>query len=78
MNNALLLLLSCGLIGMVSAVIHSGRERHRRQESADTPPRSRAISTSPSQTIRPAKLQAAAAPTAEWGANCIGIAIQRR
>ena len=62
MNNALLLLLSCGLIGVVSAVIHSELKRHRRRESADTPSRSRAVSESRPQAIRPPTRPAAAAP----------------
>ena len=62
MNNALFLFLSCGLIGVVSAVIYSGLKRHRRRESADTPPRSRAVRKSRPEAIRQPMLPAAAQP----------------
>ena len=62
MNNALFLFLSCGLIGVVSTVIYSGLKRHRRRESADTPPHSRAVSKSRPEAIRQARLPAAAQP----------------
>lgn len=62
MNNALFLFLSCGLIGVVSAVIYSRLKRQRRRESSDTPPRSRVVSKSSPQAIRPIPRPAAAQP----------------
>ncbi len=62
MNNALFLFLSCGLISVVSAFIYSGLKRHRRRESADTPPRSRAVRKSRPEAIRQPRLPAAAKP----------------
>ena len=60
MNNTLFLFLSCGLIGVISAVIHYELKGRRRRESADTPLRSRAISKRSAPAIRPPTRQAAA------------------
>ena len=60
MNNTLFLFLSCGLIGVISAVIHCELKGRRRRESADTPLRSRAISKRSAPAIRPPTRQAAA------------------
>ena len=64
MNQALLLLMSCGLIAVASAVIHSGLKRQRRRASADTPSRHRANSNTPAAVIRP-PTPPAAAPKAD-------------
>ena len=60
MNNTLFLFLSCGLIGVISAVIHYELKGRRRRESANTPLRSRAISKRSAPAIRPPTRQAAA------------------
>lgn len=61
MNNALTLVISCGLIGVISAVIHRGLKRQRQRDSAHTQPRTHSGSKRPPQAIRqqtrPASLQ---------------------